>query len=254
MPGLGDEAALALERSLEPGEHLVERLAEPLELVTRARHRQPLSGAVGRDLRRPSTHRLDRSEAGSGEHVAEAGRQQKRDRARKQELGPQAAERLGAVLARRSHDEDGTRASEDDRRREQARRLVEAGHRGYVDELRLAERRPKLGRGQERAAAERRRRVEDRAGRADELGEALAALHEPARSLFCQRAPPVADERRDVLRAEAEVLVERVREIAAEARVDERARAREHERHRSREGGGDANTDRNASHASSRSR
>ena len=30
VPGLGDEAALALERSLEPGEHLVERLAEPL--------------------------------------------------------------------------------------------------------------------------------------------------------------------------------------------------------------------------------
>src|SRR5205807_349146 len=48
VPGLGDEAALALERGLEPSEHLVERLAEPLELVPRARHRQPLSGAVGR--------------------------------------------------------------------------------------------------------------------------------------------------------------------------------------------------------------
>ena len=38
-----DESPLARERGLEPAEHLVQRLAEPRDLVVRGRHRQPLT-------------------------------------------------------------------------------------------------------------------------------------------------------------------------------------------------------------------
>src|SRR5207244_12291253 len=38
---LGDEVSLPLDRRLEPREHLVQRLAEAVELVARPRHPQP---------------------------------------------------------------------------------------------------------------------------------------------------------------------------------------------------------------------
>ena len=47
--------------SSQPGEHLVERLAEPADLVVRVRQRQPLAPAVERDPLRPPAHRLDRA-------------------------------------------------------------------------------------------------------------------------------------------------------------------------------------------------
>ena len=61
VPGLGDEVALAVQSKLEAGEHLVERRAQPLELVAGRGHRQARAGAVGRDLLRPASHRLHRA-------------------------------------------------------------------------------------------------------------------------------------------------------------------------------------------------
>ena len=43
VAGVGDERALAHECGLEPGEHRVERLAQPLDLVARLRHGQALA-------------------------------------------------------------------------------------------------------------------------------------------------------------------------------------------------------------------
>src|SRR5947209_19956355 len=59
VAGFGDESALALDRCLEPGEHLVQRLAEALELIAGGRDRESLTGSFRRNLRRPLPHRLD---------------------------------------------------------------------------------------------------------------------------------------------------------------------------------------------------
>jgi hypothetical protein len=142
VPGLGDEAALPLEGRLEPGEHLVERLAEPVQLVPRPREGQPLPGPVGGDLGGAAAHRLDRAQAGSREHVAETRGEQERDRAGDEELGAQVAERLGTVLAGRADDEHAPV----DRHREQPRRLVEAGNGRHVDEARPVQLRADLPR------------------------------------------------------------------------------------------------------------
>ena len=56
------------------------------------------------------------------------------------------------------------------------------------------------------------------------------------------------------LGAQAQVLVERMREVGGEPGVDERARAGEDERHRDREGRRHPQPDRDALHRSSRSR
>ena len=62
------------------------------------------------------------------------------------------------------------------------------------------------------------------------------------------------DERREVLRAQAEILVEGAREVVPEPRVDEEACRGEDERHRRGERGGHAQPDREPAHASVRSR
>ena len=61
-----DEGALALQGGLEPGEHLVQGLAEPAELVVGLRQRQALIGLGRRDLRGAAAHRLDRAQRGAG--------------------------------------------------------------------------------------------------------------------------------------------------------------------------------------------
>ena len=120
VAGFGDEAALALDRCLEPGEHLVQRLAEPLELIAGARDRESVTGAVRRDLRRPPPHRLDGAQTRPGEEIPEHGGDQQREWTGDQQLGPQAAKRLGPVLERGAEHEHAV----PDRYRKQAGRLV----------------------------------------------------------------------------------------------------------------------------------
>src|SRR5581483_3960179 len=86
VAGVRDEAALALETRLEPAEHLVQRLAQALELVAGRRHGQPLAWCLGGDRRRTSAHRLDRAEREAGEQVAGPGREEERDRPCDQQL------------------------------------------------------------------------------------------------------------------------------------------------------------------------
>ena len=104
-----------------------------------------------------------------------------------------------------------------------------------------------------------------RSGRSPSVG--VASITRPSRERTCaklsprsisraarlarQRAARVVDECGEVLGAEAQILIEGVIEVAAQARVDEEAAAREHERHRHREGGGEADADGQAPHGSS---
>src|SRR5204862_6484552 len=78
VTGVGDEVAFSLEALLEPPPHLVQRRAEPLELVPCLRHRQPFAGGLRRDLRRAATDRLHRPEREPGEEVADERREQER--------------------------------------------------------------------------------------------------------------------------------------------------------------------------------
>src|SRR5262249_44582564 len=56
---VGDEVALALEGGFEPTEHLVECLAEQLDLVAGRRHRQAFARRLGGVCRGAATHRPD---------------------------------------------------------------------------------------------------------------------------------------------------------------------------------------------------
>ena len=80
MAGVGDEAALADQAGFEAGKHVVERLPQPEDLVVGPWERELASGRVGRDLRRPPTHHLDRAEQSACKQVAGNRREHERDR------------------------------------------------------------------------------------------------------------------------------------------------------------------------------
>src|SRR5439155_8413492 len=73
VAGVRHEPALSLKRFLQPGQHLVERLAEAADLVLRRRERQSLAAAAEGDPLGPLAHRLNRREPRGGEQVADPG-------------------------------------------------------------------------------------------------------------------------------------------------------------------------------------
>jgi len=83
--------------------------------------------------------------------------------------------------------------------------------------------------------------------RVEKLRVALALLDEPAPGRR-ERGVRVADERREVLRADAQLAVERGAEVRVEARVDEPAGRGEYDRHRDGECRSYAQPDRDARH------
>ena len=94
------EHALALERSLDPIEHPVQCLAEPVDLVLGARKRQPLSASLERDLVRLSSHVVDRRQRAAGEQVAEARGDQKGEWSADRERARDPGEGLVAITGR----------------------------------------------------------------------------------------------------------------------------------------------------------
>jgi hypothetical protein len=94
---IGDEASFPLDGSFEACQHGVERLAQARDLVPGLAGMQPSSGILPRDRSRLGTHRLHRSQRGSGEHVTERGAEQQRDRSDDHELREQLPEGLVAV-------------------------------------------------------------------------------------------------------------------------------------------------------------
>ncbi len=166
VAGVVDEAALALERRLEPGERLVEGLAQPPELVGRRRDRQPLAGVGRGDRRRAPPHRLDGAQRGRGRAVAGERGQQQGDRAADQQQRGEPAEGLVAV-AERGADGDHERLVVGlHRRREQAHLALEPRRGLVLEERGPRERALELGLREHRLPAELRRRVDDARRRA----------------------------------------------------------------------------------------
>ncbi len=249
VAGVRDEGALAEQRSLEPGEHRVERVSEPLDLVPRPRHGQPLARPLGRDRRRPAPHRLDRSEREPCEDVARQGRQQERDRAGDQELVAQASQRLRAVLAGDPDDEHEALPAPRDVGGEDARRLVEARHRAAVREELAGQRPPHLVGTEHGCAAERRGRVQHAPAPGEDLRVALPRLDEAAAVLRLEWRARPADEHREVVGAQPQLPVEGERQVRAQADVEDRAREDEHGGHRDGERSRHAQADRQPAQA-----
>ena len=246
VPRLRYEGPLALDRPLEAAEHLVERVAERLQLVARRRDGQPLPWRVGGDLRRARAHGLDRAQAGTGQAVTEGGREQERERADHEQLVAQAPQRLAAVLGRRADDEDEPPAAAADRRREQPDSLVEPRDLRQVEERAMAPRGAQLRPREQRPGAQRRGGVEHPAVGCEQLRERLPALDQARGRLRRQRPARRAGERREVLGAHAQVAVERPCEVVAQARVEHDAGRRQHQRHGHGEPRGHPQPDRHA--------
>jgi hypothetical protein len=142
---VGDEAPLAREPGLEPPEHVVERLAEPVDLVAGTRKRKTPAGRVARDVLRSAPHRLDRMQRRAGEEVAGCGGEQERERPGDEELLKKSFERLFAILERSADDEDDGLALGLRRRHEQPPGIFEARHLLASEKERAVERAPLLG-------------------------------------------------------------------------------------------------------------
>ena len=76
VAGVRNELALPLERRFEPVEHLVQGLAETLQLVASWRNREPLTRSVGRDRRGSPAHRLDLPKGDPRQQIAGARRKE----------------------------------------------------------------------------------------------------------------------------------------------------------------------------------
>jgi hypothetical protein len=187
---------------------------------------------------------LERTQRGACEEVAAERGEQQHERAADEERRAQAAQRLGAVLARRAHDQHAPTA---DGKREQPRRLVETGDgRPVCPDDRMAHAH-QLRRGEQRRP-DRRRRIEHAPARVEHLAERLALLDQ--RPLRRAQRAAVADERRDVLRARAELLVERAGQVGRDPLVHEPAGRQQHDGHRAREDERQPPADRQARHLS----
>ena len=106
------------------GEHRVQGLAEPVDLVLRLRERQTLPRPLAGDLVGAASHRLDGSQRRGRKDVARDGREEKRERTDDEELGEQSVERFLPVLERSSDNEDELLSC--DRRDQQPRLPVDA--------------------------------------------------------------------------------------------------------------------------------
>jgi hypothetical protein len=203
---VGDEVPLLLVGRLQPGEHVVERHTEPPHLVARLGQRQRGVGvAIDRDLARAPAHRLDGTQPGARERVADERDEQHRHEAADRKRLHDGVERLVAVVER-LRDDDDARAR---RPREHARVPLDARDRGAV--------RPQRPRGRPRqlgAAEHARARAREQAAVArQQLREALLVAAGQGR-----------------LGAQLERVVDALVEVRGQPRVDEDPRTRQHQR------------------------
>ena len=80
VPRVGHEVTLALERVLEPGQHLVQRLGEPVQLVAGAAKLQAPGEVLGRDAPGGARHLVDRLQRLAGDERAAQGSQREPER------------------------------------------------------------------------------------------------------------------------------------------------------------------------------
>ena len=126
MAGVGDEAPFVLERGLEPGEHLVQRLREARDLVAGGGLGEPRPGVEAEITSAARAHRLDRSKGCGREPVARNSGEQQRERPGQQELAEQMVERLVAGDERARDNERRRTAANGRRLGEQPPALLQA--------------------------------------------------------------------------------------------------------------------------------
>ena len=224
MAGVGHEAALALQRTPQAGEQVVERLAEPADLVVRGGQRQLLVAGGG-----APPHRLDRPQGGAGQRVAEQRGENDGERAAEREGRNQAGQDLVTVFERLA-DHDNLAAGVGHALREDPCRAVDAPY------LSLAAHR--LDRPASAAG-----RLEHAAVVGHDAGEAVLGLTGHARGDARSRHGGGARRER---------VVHGLVEVGAHPGVDEQPGGREHERHRGGEGHREPDADRQPAHRRSR--
>ena len=98
MARIGDEAPLPREPGVEPLEHLVERFAEPVDLVMGTWEREALVRVLRRDSCCAPAHVVDRPQRGSGYEVADARREEHGEWEDEKQLREEAVNRAIAIL------------------------------------------------------------------------------------------------------------------------------------------------------------
>ena len=241
---VGEEAPLVLERGVQASEHVVQRRREPRDLVAGGRDGQPC-GRRCRDRRGAPAHRLDRAQRRRGQPVAGGRREREADEAAEKEIGEQVGERLLARLEGAGDDDRsgavGGRYGEQAPASGRPAQLDRPQHPGAVyDAARL--RRTDQG-------GHVRRGADDAAVRVEHLRECRAG-----RAVAVDEAARLVRARAGLGRLQAERLVDRPEQRAADADIDEGADAGEEERHRERERQGQPQPDWHATHSPARSR
>jgi hypothetical protein len=231
VPGIGDEVAFALHRRLEPGEHGVQRLTEPFDLVACLGNGQSPTRSLRGDGRRAPPHRLHRAQGEPGKEVSRQGGERERDRAGNEEHVAETRERLLRVTACRTDDEHEPLAAAHDGRREEPRRLVQTGHRLPIRERRPTTRRAKLLCVQQRPRAKWSGRIENASASVEQLSKCFPVLDERRAARRRQADVPSADESPEVVCPQPQAAVERSRELRIEPGIEEPAGRREDERH-----------------------
>ena len=245
---IGHEAALVLERRLEPLEHVVQRLGEPRDLVPGRWHGEPAARA-SRRRSAPARRRIastGRKAAPASTYPASAASTSASGPADEQ-LPPQALERLLADVERARQHERELLVRAADRDREQAPASAPPGH---VDR--------RAHRGPEKTV-----RSSAALSSGARPGGGDSATPPPRASTCARSRPRVAGSRverrlaspqpqRRLGRLREQRLVDRVEEIRADPQVDEPAQRREHERHCRRERQRQPDADRKAAQSSRR--
>jgi hypothetical protein len=165
-----DEGALALQRLLQPGEHLVQGLAQPVQLVTAGGDREPPLGIGRRYLRSLAPDRLDGSQSGGDRRIADDAGQQKGHRPADQQQRRQAGQRVVAVVERGRDDDHELPSVGLGWGGEQAGVPVDPWHPSALDEDGAGGSAPPVGVGQNHEVARAQGGVDDPARRAEHLG------------------------------------------------------------------------------------
>ena len=110
VAGVADELPLLLCGRADAGEHVVERLAEAVDLVVGGREGQPgVGGGLG-DVGGAAAHPVDGAQGASGDRVARQGGEQQRDREADEQHAAERLERALALAHRGGDGHDGARA------------------------------------------------------------------------------------------------------------------------------------------------
>ena len=191
---VGDEPALARERRLEPREHLVQRLAEPPDLVVGLRERQPPALARRRDARPP---RAASTRPAAAPQPPARSRRARRAAERSARRSRSCVRRLASASSRAleggADDHDQASALRVNGRRQHAGRIVPVGTAGRDPGRSCPAARASSCPGSSTGASSQPgRRIDDGAVVVDHLCEALVGRSQRAPAAVAEARPCLA--------------------------------------------------------------